>query len=93
MFPGKGWFGKACVLQLGVLLAWFLPWYYLRTVAFLANPPYGDLYAQTWSYQLVMGTLWLAGLIAALTVVLILEASLLKLYRVARMRWRSSERA
>ena len=93
MFPGKGWFSKACVLQLGALLAWFLPWYYLRTAAFLAGPPYGDLYAQTWSYQLPMGALWLACLLAALTVVLILEASFFKLYRIARIRGRRSGRA
>jgi hypothetical protein len=93
MFLGKGWFKKACVLQLGALLAWFLPWYYLRTAAFLAGPPYGDLYAQTWSYQLLMGTLWLACLIAALTVALVLEASLVKLYRIVRIGRRHSGRA
>jgi hypothetical protein len=93
MFPGKGWFSKACVLQLSALLAWFLPWYYLRTVAFLAGPPYGDLYAQTWSYQLLMGALWLACLLAALSVVLILEASFFKLYRIVRIRGRRSGRA
>ena len=93
MFPGKGWFSKACVLQLGALLAWFLPWYYLRTAAFLAGPPYGDSYAQTWSYQFIMGALWLACLLAALTVVLILEASFFKLYRIVRIRGRRSGRA
>ena len=93
MFLSKDGFSKACILQVGALLACFLPWYYLRTVSFLAGPPYGDLYAQTWPYQLLMGAFWLAGLLAVLTVVLVLEASLLKLYRIGRMRRRHSGRA
>lgn len=91
MFRGKNGFTNACLVQLGILLACFLPWYYLRTVAFLAGPPFVDTYAQTWSYQLVMGSIFLAGALLALTVLLVIEACLLKLYRrVAASRHRAS---
>ncbi len=81
MFRGKNGFTNACWVQLGILLICFFPWYYMRTVAFLAGPPFIDTYAQTWSYQLVMGAILLAGALLALTVLLIIEACLLKLYR------------
>lgn len=81
MFRGKNGFTNACWVQLGILLAWFLPWYYLRTGAFLAGPPFIDTYAQTWSYQVLMGLILLAGALVALAVLLVIEACLLKLYR------------
>jgi|ThiBio_1000_plan_1041568.scaffolds.fasta_scaffold04942_1 hypothetical protein len=81
MFRGKNGFTNACWAQLGILLTCFLPWYYIRTAAFLAGPPFIDTYAQTWSYQLVMGAILLVGALLALAVLLIIEACLLKLYR------------
>jgi hypothetical protein len=81
MFRGNNGFTNACWVQLGILLACFLPWYYLRTIAFLAGPPFIDTYTQTWSYQLIMGAILLAGALLALAVLLIVEACLLKLYR------------
>jgi hypothetical protein len=81
MFRGKIGFTNACLVQLGILLAWFLPWYYLRTASFLAGPPFIDTYAQTWSYQLIMGVIFLAGALVVLAVLLVIEAGLLKFYR------------
>ncbi len=84
MFRGKNGFTNACLAQFGILLACFLPWYYLRTVAFLAGPPFIDTYAQTWSFQLFVGAFYLVGALVALTVLLIFEAALRKLYRIIR---------
>lgn len=81
MFWGKNWFTNVCWVQLSILLICFFPRYYTRMVTFLAGPPLIDTYAQTWSYQLVMGAILLAGALLALTILLIIEACWLKLYR------------
>ncbi|MBB6185961.1 hypothetical protein [Rhodanobacter sp. MP7CTX1] len=82
MFRGKNGFTNACLVQLGILLASFLAWDYLRTVAFLAGPPSIDPYARTWPFQLFVGAFYLAGALVAFIVLLIIEAALRKLYRL-----------
>jgi len=57
------------------LIVVFACWFYLRTVAYLNGPHDIDTYAQTWSFQLFVGVLYLlAALLLGGTLILI-EAS------------------
>jgi len=69
-------FKRAWLYQLALLFAFFCVWFYLRTTAYLAGPPDGDLYAQTWSFQLMVGGLYLVGSLPLLAVLFLVEAGL-----------------
>lgn len=65
-------FRFAALVQLLVLIIGFCCWFYLRTVAYLNGPPDPDTYAQTWSFQLFVGVLYLlAALLLGATLILI----------------------
>lgn len=77
MKPNWAGFKKACLGQIALFLACFCVWFYCRTAQYLASPPQGDeLYAQTWSFQLVVGGLLLLGSIPLLATLFLVEAAL-----------------
>ena len=78
-----GWqgFRKAWLIQLALFLAAFCVWFYIRTVAYLAGPPDIDLYAQTWSFQFIVGGLYLVGSLPLLATLFLVEAGLFQLAR------------
>jgi hypothetical protein len=78
-------FKKAWLYQLVLLFAFFCVWFYLRTAAYLAGPADGDLYAQTWSFQFMVGGLYLVGAIPLLALLFLLEAGLFRIaHRLAQ---------
>ena len=53
-------FWKIALAQLLFAVTCSAIWFYFRTMAFLAGPPSGDLYANNWRFQLVVfATVWL----------------------------------
>lgn len=74
-------FKKAWLVQLALFFTAFCVWFYIRTAAYLAGTQDGDLYAQTWSFQLIVGSLYLAGTLPLLAALFLVEAGL---FQVAR---------
>ena len=72
------WKGFKAVLlyQLALFFVCFSVWFYFRTASYLAGPPDGDLYAQTWSFQLIVGTLYLVGSLPVFAVLFLVEAGI-----------------
>ena len=71
-------FKTAWLCQLALYFACFCLWFYFRTDAYLAGPPDGDLYAQTWSFQLIVGAFYLVGSLPLLAILFMVEAGLFK---------------
>lgn len=69
-------FKKAWLVQLALFFGAFCVWFYIRTSAYLAGPQDGDLYAQTWSFQFVVGGLYLLGTLPLLAMLFLVEAGL-----------------
>lgn len=67
---------RAWLYQLLMLFVCFSIWFYIRTAAYLSGPPDGDLYAQTWSFQLMVGGLYLVGALPLLAVLFLVEAGM-----------------
>lgn len=63
-------------VQIALFVVCFAVWFYLRTAAYLAGPPDGDVYAQTWSFQLMVGAFYLVGAIPVLATLFLLEAGI-----------------
>ena len=67
-------FKVALILQ-GVLLAVaFVLWYYARTKIILAHPEDGDLYANTWGFQIMVGALYFVGTALCSVALFLVEA-------------------
>jgi hypothetical protein len=74
--PLKFW--KLALGQITFVVACSAIWFYFRTVAFLAGPPSGDLYANNWGFQLVAYFLfWLPATLAVTGCVLAIERAML----------------
>lgn len=69
-------FKRAWLVQLAFFFVAFCVWFYIRTAAYLAGPPDGDLYAQTWSFQFIVGGLYLVGTLPLLAALFLVEAGL-----------------
>lgn len=74
-------FRRFWLVQIAVFVLCFAVWFYLRTAAYLAGPPDGDLYAQTWSFQLMVGAFYLVGAIPVLATLFLVEAGIFSLVR------------
>lgn len=71
------WILALVQLLLAVAVAGFC--FYLRTAAFLSGPPSGDLYANSWSFQLVIfAAIWLPAALLVAGTLIAIEHSLLK---------------
>jgi hypothetical protein len=68
----------AALIQIAALLVCFCGWFYLRTVAYLKGPPDGDAYAQTWSFQLIVGAIYLVAALLLGGVLILLEAAVVR---------------
>jgi len=68
-------FRVAALVQIAALLVCFCGWFYLRTVAYLKGPPDGDAYAHNWSFQLIVGAVYLGGVLLLGGVLIVLEAA------------------
>lgn len=68
-------FKTMAVLQVFVVVGTFTAWWIFRTSAYLRNPigPYGEYYAHNWGFQGAVGALYLVGLLAFTSFVIILE--------------------
>jgi hypothetical protein len=66
--------GIAAAAQVVVILGIAIWWFYLRTVAYLAGPTGPDLYAHTWEFQLIVGALFLFGVVVGIVLLLLVEA-------------------
>ena len=45
---------RLALVEFLVILACVVAWFAVRTVNYLAGPPDGDLYAQTWGFQAIV---------------------------------------
>ena len=70
---------RIAVLELLAILAAVGLWFAVRTVNYLAGPPDGDVYAQTWSFQaIVFALLYLPRALLAAGLLLLAQSLLLK---------------
>lgn len=84
-------FRRFCLAQIAVFVMCFAVWVYLRTAAYLAGPPDGDVYAQTWSFQLMVGGFYLVGAIPVLATLFLVEAGIFSI--VLRLLLREPEQS
>jgi hypothetical protein len=75
----------AAIQVLGVVGA-FTSWWIFRTSAYLRTPigPYGEYYAHNWGFQGLVGVLYLVGLLAMTTFVIVLERWICSLFSSRR---------
>ena len=68
-------FEMMAVIQFVLVIGAFTAWWLIRTRAFLRAPigPYGEYYVHNWSFQGMVGILYLVGLLAFTTFLIILE--------------------
>jgi hypothetical protein len=71
----KPTFKMMAALQVLVVVGAFTSWWLFRTFAYLRTPirPHGEYYAHNWGFQGMVGFLYLIGLLALTTLVIILE--------------------
>jgi hypothetical protein len=81
----------ACI-QVAVLFALFFVWWVVNTLAYLAHPKDGDLYAHHWSFQVMNGAVYLFGLSVAVAILLFLERHILLLFQQKARKIRGSEK-
>lgn len=75
----------AALLQLSAAALGVAIWFYFRIEAYLAGPTDGDLYAQSWGFQLVVfGLIWLPLTLSLVGVLISLEWMAARLFIVVK---------
>lgn len=79
-------FKSVAIPQLLAVLITFLSWWIYRTEIYLRTPiaPHDEYYPHNWGFQSVVGSLYLAGLLALTAFVIILERWIYDLGRLRR---------
>lgn len=73
---------RVAVWELAAVLVAVGLWFGVRTVNYLAGPPYGDVYAQTWAFQcVVFALIYLPRALLAAGLLLLAQSLLLKKWR------------
>lgn len=73
-------FRELAAMQVALSIVAASVWFYFRTEAYLQGTPDNDLYAWSWSFQLmVFGLVWLPRTLLASAVLLLLEWTVLRL--------------
>ena len=76
----KRHFGKLALVQVGIFIVALSVWFFITTRSYLAAPTDGDLYAHTWSFQVLnFCVFYFPPCVCALALLLLTEWLLLRL--------------
>ena len=78
----------AVISQYAILVVGFILWFYIRTSAFMRGPVPNEYYTHSWGFQMLVGSLYLAGALVLLTFIVCVEVGLIDLYRAVKARAR-----